>query len=238
VTERSSVRRRRTTTGRRPSERAASRAAPAATRARLLAAAGRLFAERGFEGVSVRDVCKAAKANVAAVQYHFGGKRGLHLQALREALSGLKARAEPHLRRDALDPAVRLSARLDGFAAAMLGADADADAPRLILRELARPSAALKRVADEFMRPNFEELRADVAALAGRRVGAERITLLALGAVALFVHCRNAAPVVRAVLGFRESYPPSFVSTLARHAYEQTLRGLGRDDLLSKGGVA
>ena len=44
---------------------------------RLLDAAEQLFADRGFEAVSVRDVTQAAKANVAAVNYHFGSRDGL-----------------------------------------------------------------------------------------------------------------------------------------------------------------
>ena len=44
----------------------------------LLAAATKLFAERGFEGTSVRAICEAADANLNAVSYHFGGKRGLY----------------------------------------------------------------------------------------------------------------------------------------------------------------
>ncbi len=44
---------------------------------RLVEAAERLFAENGFEAVSVRDITKEAGANVAAVNYHFGSRDGL-----------------------------------------------------------------------------------------------------------------------------------------------------------------
>lgn len=43
----------------------------------LLEAAERLFAEHGFDGVSVRDITQLSKANVAAVHYHFGNREGL-----------------------------------------------------------------------------------------------------------------------------------------------------------------
>jgi len=46
------------------------------TRERLLGEAARLFAARGFARVTVRDICRAANANVAAINYHFHGKRG------------------------------------------------------------------------------------------------------------------------------------------------------------------
>ncbi len=43
----------------------------------MLDAAGRLVAAKGFDSVSIRDVTGAAKANVAAVNYHFGSREGL-----------------------------------------------------------------------------------------------------------------------------------------------------------------
>ncbi len=47
------------------------------TKDRLVDVAGRMFAERGFDGVSVREIIRAAGANLGAVTYHFGGKDGL-----------------------------------------------------------------------------------------------------------------------------------------------------------------
>ena len=44
---------------------------------RLLDAAERLFAKRGYHGVSIRDITDAAKLDVALVNYHFGNKRAL-----------------------------------------------------------------------------------------------------------------------------------------------------------------
>jgi len=47
------------------------------TRERLLATAEELFATRGIDAVSVRDITEAADANTASINYHFGSKRGL-----------------------------------------------------------------------------------------------------------------------------------------------------------------
>lgn len=44
---------------------------------KLFDAAEQLFADRGFEAVSVRDITQIAKANVAAVNYHFGSRESL-----------------------------------------------------------------------------------------------------------------------------------------------------------------
>jgi AcrR family transcriptional regulator len=47
------------------------------SREKLLASAERLFADRGFDGVSVRDIANAAGVNSALVGYYFRGKEGL-----------------------------------------------------------------------------------------------------------------------------------------------------------------
>lgn len=44
---------------------------------RLVEAAEELFAERGFEAVSVRDITKRAGMNIASINYHFGSRDGL-----------------------------------------------------------------------------------------------------------------------------------------------------------------
>src|SRR5450432_2874406 len=52
-------------------------------RVRLLEAALHLFGQRGYGETSIRDLAVAADANQAAVNYHFGGKENLRIEALR-----------------------------------------------------------------------------------------------------------------------------------------------------------
>ncbi|MBP6106059.1 MAG: TetR family transcriptional regulator [Steroidobacteraceae bacterium] len=77
-----------------------------ATRERILDAAERLFAQRGFYGISVRDITGAAEVDVALASYHFGNKQGL-LEAV------VMRRAE--------DLNTERSARLDAVLAAAKG---------------------------------------------------------------------------------------------------------------------
>ncbi len=60
------------------------------SRARQIAAAAPLFASRGYSGVTVRELAKAADVNVAAISYHFGGKRGLYLAALERLMEEMR----------------------------------------------------------------------------------------------------------------------------------------------------
>jgi len=52
------------------------------TRQRLLDAAREVFSQHSFQGATVREICRLADANVAAVNYHFGSKDGLLAEAL------------------------------------------------------------------------------------------------------------------------------------------------------------
>jgi AcrR family transcriptional regulator len=63
-----------------------SQAAEAGTRDSLLAAAIDVFSAKGFEGGSVREITQAAKANQAAINYHFGGKDGLYREVLKASV--------------------------------------------------------------------------------------------------------------------------------------------------------
>jgi AcrR family transcriptional regulator len=59
------------------------------TRERIMKAAERLFAERGYDGTSIRAIVGKARVNQAAINYHFDGKDGLYREVLREAFRAL-----------------------------------------------------------------------------------------------------------------------------------------------------
>jgi len=56
-------------------------------RAQLIATATPLFAEKGFYGVSVRELAKAAGMNLSMISYYFGGKEALYSAVLSEQFS-------------------------------------------------------------------------------------------------------------------------------------------------------
>lgn len=52
---------------------------------RILEAATKLFARNGFNGISIREICKEADINICMISYYFGGKKELY-QAIIEDL--------------------------------------------------------------------------------------------------------------------------------------------------------
>jgi AcrR family transcriptional regulator len=64
------------------------------TRERLFEAAVTEFSERGYTGASVRQICRRAKANPAAIKYYFGSKDGLYGEVLGTAAAAFADQQE------------------------------------------------------------------------------------------------------------------------------------------------
>ena len=57
------------------------------TRNRLLTAASRIFAEKGFQESTIAEICERAETNIASVNYHFRDKETLYLESWRYAFN-------------------------------------------------------------------------------------------------------------------------------------------------------
>jgi TetR/AcrR family transcriptional regulator, regulator of cefoperazone and chloramphenicol sensitivity len=128
------------------------------TRDKLLEAAGRVFADRGYEAATVREICRRAGANVAAVNYHFRDKQGLYVQVLIrmagqariESMSAALDQTAPP--EEILRRAIR--ARMQG-----LGAHRPPDWHfRIVAREFSHPTPAMSRMIDKVSRPLYERM--------------------------------------------------------------------------------
>jgi TetR/AcrR family transcriptional regulator, regulator of cefoperazone and chloramphenicol sensitivity len=135
------------------------------TRERLLSAASRLFAERGFAKVTVRDICRRARANVAAVNYHFHGKTGLYEEVLRSAIQTMKGTTEAAQRAGAdRRPAEQLETFISIFLQRVVEGR-NSWIHQLMMHELSDPTPALDMVVDEVLRPRMAYLSGIIARL-------------------------------------------------------------------------
>lgn len=105
------------------------------TREMILTQAKKFFADVGYEGASLRDICNAAKANVSAVKYHFGDKEGLYRTCLSEYAESRLAITDHML--TPVNTLEELKIKLHLFAEEFINASLnDFDMSRMIFREI------------------------------------------------------------------------------------------------------
>jgi len=129
------------------------------TRTRLMDAALDLLAERGEEGVTLRELTDAADANVAAVSYHFGSLKALCDASVEHALERYLDAQEEAV--SALGPKSTLEEAAAAFARPMMRALAtggrDLDVMRIVARAGIDPPEGWARFD-----ARFDGIRADV----------------------------------------------------------------------------
>ncbi|MFI4878569.1 MAG: TetR/AcrR family transcriptional regulator [Steroidobacterales bacterium] len=124
------------------------------TKERILAAAETLFAQRGFDGASLRQLTSDAGVNLAAVNYHFGSKEKLVEQVFRRRLDALNAQRLAALARVAGQPETRLEDVLDAFIRPALELSHE-DSGSLFMRVLARAFAEHDDSLRKFLSENY-----------------------------------------------------------------------------------
>ena len=142
------------------------------TRGKLLAAAGEIFAEKGFRNATVAEICLKAGTNIAAVNYHFGSKEALYSEAWRHAFAQSMQAHPPDGGAAADAPPEE---RLRGHVTALLQRIADENNREFCFmqREFANPTGLLEEVMREEIRPLQERTERMVRELLGPQV-AER----------------------------------------------------------------
>jgi AcrR family transcriptional regulator len=113
------------------------------TKIRLLLAAGQVFAAKGFEAATVREICRLADVNnIAAVNYYYRDKDTLYRESVRHAYTCLAGSApRPDWPSD-MAPADKLRQFLHSFLAVLLERPDWSWQLELTMRELANPSVA------------------------------------------------------------------------------------------------
>ena len=129
------------------------------THDRLLKGAARLFAARGFQHVTIRQIAAGARANVAAVNYYFGDKAGLYREVLKTAIDTMQATTDAARAAGAGRPAnEQLRAYIRVFLRRVAGNGQESWIHQLMARELADPTPALDLVTEQVIRPRLTYL--------------------------------------------------------------------------------
>ena len=191
-------------------------------RERIVEAAGELFAERGFEATTVRDICQAADANVAAVNYYFGDKQRLYVEAVIRAHRWRMERVKLPDWPPATNPEQKLADFIRTFIRRVRSGPGDTWHTRLIMREIGNPSAACAELVQSSIRPQFEILLSILGELLPNETDLEKLRLTAYSIVGQCLFYHFADPIIRNLLG-NDEYAALDIDKLADHITQFSL---------------
>lgn len=128
------------------------------SREKLIQSAERLFADRGFDGVSVRDIANDAQVNSALIGYYFHGKEGLLAEVYTRHCEPLKRERARLLAsyRDG-ERLATLEEILDAFIRPSLQAGHEADKGKAFTRLRAILSAENSSLLEQLIADNFDD---------------------------------------------------------------------------------
>jgi AcrR family transcriptional regulator len=203
------------------------RAAGDEPRERLLLAAGREFAERGYDAATVRDICAAAGVNVAAVNYYFGDKQRLYIESVKHAHEE-RVRQVPLPEWPAGTPAARkLHDFVDNLLERMLGLGQPPWQVQLMMRETLQPTAACRELVEDYIRPHFAVLVAVLDELAEGRLAEAELRRVGMSIVGQCFLYRAAGDVVAMLVPPDELESLHAPVRLADHVTRFALAALG-----------
>ena len=197
---------------------AADRPIPAETRRQLLEAAGEVFAEAGYRDATVREICRRAGANVAAVNYHFGDKETLYAEVLRFSQNRALEKYPPLLGVAAdAPPEKRLRAFVQSLLLRIFDKGPTAWHGKIMLREMIEPTAALDSIVEERVRPMAGQLWQIVSEILDCPMNDERVRLCGFSVVSQCVFYHHCRPIVSRLFPKLEPLDHAGIERLADH---------------------
>lgn len=200
------------------------------TKDRLLNEAEALFAQKGYNAVSVREITTAAGSNVAAINYHFSSKQNLYLEVFRARWVQRARRVQEYFRKSlaahsAPSPTAVTQALAEAFLVGPLSDEERQRHYQLMTRELGQPTEAFELVADQVMRPFFKELADMLHPAMPEGEGKEHLVLNILSIFATVLYFNFARAAVTRITG--REYDQAFKARLIKHIVEFSMKGLG-----------
>ncbi len=197
------------------------------TQQQLMDAAGPLFAEKGFRSTTVREICDAANANQAAINYHFGDKANLYIECVRHAAMSCMTRVPMPVWPEGTPPKERLRDFVRMFVNRVAVDHLPIWQGQLIMREMLIPTQACAEFVKDYVRPTFGALREILNQLLPPQVSERKRMLIGFSIVGQVLHYRSARSVVTLLVG-PETFQSLDVETLTDHITAFSLAAIER----------
>ena len=168
---------------------------PSATENRILESAGEVFAEKGFRAATIRDIVRRAKANIAAVNYHYGDKQGLYTAVFRYARKCCEEQF-PVTGDAGATPRENLHAFIRSLLLRILDHGRPAWHWQLMAREMMEPTAALDEMVEQSIKREFAIIAGIVSDMTQLDPQEPRVRLCASSIIGQVLFYRHAQAVV------------------------------------------
>jgi AcrR family transcriptional regulator len=200
------------------------------TKERILDEAEALFALKGYDAVSVREITGAANCNLAAVNYHFGKKKHLYLDVFRSRWLPRATRIKKYFQEslkanDPLTPSAVVQSLARAFLEGPFSEEEHKRHHQLISGELAKPTEAFKMIADQALRPLFDSLFEDLRSVLPDDIEEERLVLNIFTVFAMVLYFNFTGTLISSFTGY--DYDADFKRRLVDHIVEFSINGLG-----------
>ncbi len=196
------------------------------TKERLRQAACDIFAAKGYHDATVAEICEAAGANIASVNYYFGGKEALYDEVWHHAFA---VATEAHPIEGSLPENPSMEDYLHSFAQAILhrifSADETGRFAKLLYREMASPTLALDRIATEALLPQSQFLGEAIRPWLGTQMKKKELQLCMNSIIGQCVFYNFSRPLRERVMG-KKSITEEEIDRIARHIARFSLGGL------------
>lgn len=169
----------------------------AATRERLIEAAGEVFAAEGYRKATIEQICRRAGANIAAVNYHFGDKEKLYAEVFAYAdhcATEAHPADLPYPRGST--PEERMQRQIEWLIERLFDRGRPAWHAQLMAREMMEPTTVLDRRVNERVRTTHNQLAAIVRDLIGPDASDDTVLLCVFSIFGQCVFYRHSAPVI------------------------------------------
>ena len=196
-------------------------------RTRILDAAGPIFAEKGFEAATVREICHAAGVNLAAVNYYFGGKEELYREALRHAHPGKSGPQADFHWAEGTAPEQKLRDFVHSLLAHLLSVQESPWQERLFVREILDPTPAFRELVREHFRVGFGHLQRILDEILPAETPLYKRNQIGLSIIGQCVYYRSSRNILPCIVGEEELRAYYGIEQLAEHISQVSLAALG-----------
>lgn len=197
------------------------------TRTRILQAAGLVFADKGFDRATVREICEAAEVNIAGVNYHFGDKRRLYIEAVKRAHQLRTQRVPLPSWSPDTPPEDKLRDFIRTLLTRMIASEEAPWQHRLMMQEILSPTQACSEMVEDYIRPEFELLLSILGELMPADVPLPRRHQFAFSVVGQCLFYKIGSPIARVLVDEDEFSAHFDPQQLAKHIADVCLAALG-----------